>query len=43
MGAGIEVMDGMHVGQSQGVGSMSGDARALRMCEVKTLMTPPSR
>ena len=33
-GAGMEVMDGMYVGQSQGFGGMSGDAGALPECEV---------
>ena len=40
-GAWMEVVDGRHVGQIQGVvGRMSGDARALSMCKVKTLMSP---
>ena len=30
----MEVMDDMHVGQSQGAGRMSGDAGALPDCEV---------
>ena len=30
----MEVVDGMHAGQSLGVGRMSGDARALLECEV---------
>ena len=32
--AGMEVVDGIHAGQSQGFGHMSGDARALPGCEV---------
>ena len=32
--AGIEVVGGMHTGESQGVGIMSGDAGALPECEV---------
>ena len=38
--AGMEVVDGMHAGQSQGVGRMSGDAGALPECVVRALMTP---
>ena len=34
MDAGREVEDGMHAGQSHGVGSMSGDAEALPNCGV---------
>ena len=30
----MEVADGMHWGQSQGVGRMSGDAGAFPKCEV---------
>ena len=29
VGAGMEVVDGMHAGQSQGIGDMLGDAEAL--------------
>ena len=36
MGAGLEVMDGMHAGQRQGVGCMSEDAGTLPDCEVMT-------
>ena len=36
----MEVVDGMHVGQSQGVGRMSANAGTLRECEVKTFMAP---
>ena len=36
----MEVVDGMHAGQSPAVGRMSGDAGALPECEVITLMTP---
>ena len=32
--AGMKVVDGMHVGQSRGVGRMPGDAGALPECEV---------
>ena len=32
--AGMEVMDGMHAGESHGVGCMSGDAGALPEFEV---------
>ena len=31
VGSGMEVVDGMHVGQSQGGGRMSGDAGAFPM------------
>ena len=34
MGTEMEVVDGVHVGQSQGVGRLSGDAGALSECEV---------
>ena len=34
VGVGMEVVDGMLVGQSQGVGHVSGDAGALHECEV---------
>ena len=37
-GAGMGVVDGMHVGQSRGC--MSGDVGALPECELKTPMTP---
>ena len=40
MGEGIEVVDGMHAGQSRRVGRMSGDAGAFPECELNTLMTP---
>ena len=36
----LEVMVGKHAGQSQRVGRMLGDARALPECEVNTLITP---
>ena len=39
VGARIEVVGGMHVGKARRIGRMSGDAGALRKCEVKTLMT----
>ena len=35
VGAGMEVMDGMHAGQSRG-GRMSGDTGALPGCKVMT-------
>ena len=34
VGSEMDVVDGMHEGQSQGVGRMLGDARALPDCEV---------
>ena len=34
MGEGIEVVNGMHAGQSQAVGRMSRDAGAHSECEV---------
>ena len=34
VGAGMEVVDGLHAGQSQGVGVMSRDAGASPECEV---------
>ena len=34
MGVGMEVLDGMHTGQTQGGGRMSGDAGVLSECEV---------
>ena len=34
MGVWMEVVDGVHAGQSWGVGCMSGDAGALPECEV---------
>ena len=34
VGAGMEVVDGMHSGQCQGVGRISGEAGALPECEV---------
>ena len=37
---GMEVVDGMHAGQSQMVGRMSVDAGAVKECEVKIVMTP---
>ena len=40
VGAGMEVVDGMHAAQSQGVGRKSGDVGAHPGCKVKTLMTP---
>ena len=40
MGAVMSVVVGKHVGQSQGVGRMSGDAGAFPECEVNTLITP---
>ena len=40
MGAGMEVVDGMHAEQSQRVGCMTGDGGALTECEVNTLMAP---
>ena len=40
MGAGMEVVVGRHAGQSQGVDLMSGDAGALPVCEVNTLIIP---
>ena len=39
----MEVVDGMHVRQSQGGGRMSGDARSSSRVRGDTLMTPPSR
>ena len=37
----IEIVGGLHAGQSQGgVGPMSGDARALSECEVRIMMIP---
>ena len=39
MGAGMRVVEGIHAGQSKGVGRMSGDAGGLPECEGKTLMT----
>ena len=39
MGAGMEVVVGRHAGQSQGVGSMSGDTGAFPECKVYTLIT----
>ena len=42
MGAGVELVVGRHVGQSQGAGRISQDAIALPECEVKTLITFPS-
>ena len=39
VGAQMEVVDGMHAGQARRVGRMSGDARALRKREVKTLVS----
>ena len=32
--AGVVVVDGMHAGQNQGVGRMSGDTGSLPECEV---------
>ena len=34
VGAGMEVVDGMHAGQNQGLGCMFGDARAFPEYEV---------
>ena len=34
VGTEIEAVDGMHAGQCQGVGRMSGDAGTLPECEV---------
>ena len=39
MGAGMEVVVDEHLGQSQVVGRMSGDAGAFPECEVNTLFT----
>ena len=36
----MEVLVGMHAGQSQWVGRMSGDAGEYPECEVNTLITP---
>ena len=36
----MEVVEGMHVGLSQRIGRMSGDAGAFPECEVNTLMSP---
>ena len=33
--AGMEVVDGMHAGQNQRFGRMSGDVGSLPVCEVK--------
>ena len=38
--AGMELVLGMHAGQSQVVGRMSGDAGAFPECVVNTLITP---
>ena len=46
MGAGMELVLGMHAGQSQVVGRMSGDVRSFQECVRNTLITPfapPSR
>ena len=43
VGAGMEVVDGMHAGQSQGVSRMLEDAGAPPEFEVRTLITSPSR
>ena len=46
MGAGLETVDGMHAGQIQGIGRMSGDAGALPEGEVihrSIPISPPSR
>ena len=40
MGVRMEVVVGRHAGQSQGVGRLLGDAGALHVHEVNTLMTP---
>ena len=40
MGAGMELVLGKHVGQSQVVGRMSGDAGAFPECVGNTLITP---
>ena len=32
--AGMDVVGGMHAGQSQGLGGMSGDAGVLPVCEM---------
>ena len=42
MGAGMEVLDGMHMGQNR-EGLIVRDAAALPECKMKTLTTPPSR
>ena len=34
VGVGMEMVNGMHAGQSQGSGCMSGEAGALAMCEL---------
>ena len=34
VGAGMEVVDGMHAGQSHGICHMSGDAGAFPECKV---------
>ena len=34
VGTGMEVVDGMHVGQSYGVGRISRDARSSSECEL---------
>ena len=38
--AGIEVVDDMHAGQSQGVGRMTVDARSISRVRGNTMMTP---
>ena len=40
MGAGVDVVDRMHVGKSQGVGRTSGDVAGFPECVVNTLITP---
>ena len=40
MGAGMEFVLGKHVGQSQVVGRILGDARAFPECVGNTLITP---
>ena len=40
VGAGMEMVDGNNAGQNKGVSRTLGDARALPLCEVNTLMIP---
>ena len=40
MGAGMELVPGMHAGQSHGISRMLGDAGAFPECEANTLITP---